>query len=131
VTSWAILFPQCYVTFFIFQFLKFYLSALPSFPLLHYQNTDCLFLFWFSSLLQSFCFLLLKCMFSHNICLLPGRVPTTRVLLHVVSCSFHSMINCRVHLQVHKAPLYLGVATQYFNVWVHHNLCCHSPMCGH
>jgi hypothetical protein len=30
VTSLAISFPQCYVTFFMFQFFKFYLSALPS-----------------------------------------------------------------------------------------------------
>jgi hypothetical protein len=32
VTSLAISFPQCYVTFFMFQFFKFYLSALPSLP---------------------------------------------------------------------------------------------------
>jgi hypothetical protein len=32
VTSLAILFPQCYVTFFMFHFFKFYLSALPSLP---------------------------------------------------------------------------------------------------
>jgi hypothetical protein len=32
VTSMAISFPQCYVTFFMFHFLKFYLSALPSLP---------------------------------------------------------------------------------------------------
>jgi hypothetical protein len=32
--------------------LKFYLSAFPSLPLPHYQNTTCLFLFWLSSLLQ-------------------------------------------------------------------------------
>jgi hypothetical protein len=32
VTSLVILFPQCYVTFFMFQFFKFYLPALPSLP---------------------------------------------------------------------------------------------------
>jgi hypothetical protein len=32
VTSLDISFPQCYVTFFKFQFFKFYLSALPSLP---------------------------------------------------------------------------------------------------
>jgi hypothetical protein len=32
VTSLAISLPQCYVTFFMFQFFKFYLSALPSPP---------------------------------------------------------------------------------------------------
>jgi hypothetical protein len=32
VTPLAISFPQCYVTFFTFQFFKFYLSALPSPP---------------------------------------------------------------------------------------------------
>jgi hypothetical protein len=32
VTSLAISFPQCYVTFFMFQFFQFYLSALPSLP---------------------------------------------------------------------------------------------------
>jgi hypothetical protein len=32
VTSLAILFSQCYVTFFMFQFFKFFFSAMPSFP---------------------------------------------------------------------------------------------------
>jgi hypothetical protein len=28
------------MTFFMFQFFKFYLSAMPPLPLLHYQNTN-------------------------------------------------------------------------------------------
>jgi hypothetical protein len=50
VTLLAISYPQYYVTF-MFQFFKFYLSAMPSLPLLHYQNTD-LSLFWSFSLLH-------------------------------------------------------------------------------
>jgi hypothetical protein len=52
VTSLIISFPPCYVTFFMFQFFKFYLSALHPFLLPHYQSTGCLFLFWSSSLLH-------------------------------------------------------------------------------
>jgi hypothetical protein len=51
VTSLAIPFLQYYVIFFMFQFFKFYLSALPPLSLPYYQNTACLFLFWPSSLL--------------------------------------------------------------------------------
>jgi hypothetical protein len=49
----AISFPQCYVSFFMFQFFNLYLSALPSLPLPHFQNTTCLFLFWSSSVLTT------------------------------------------------------------------------------
>jgi hypothetical protein len=45
VTSLAMSFPQCYVTFFMFQFFKFLLSVLPS------LLPACLFLIWPSSLL--------------------------------------------------------------------------------
>jgi hypothetical protein len=50
VTSLAISFSQGYVTF-IFQFFKFYLSALPSFPPASLSEHS-LFLFWPSSLLH-------------------------------------------------------------------------------
>jgi hypothetical protein len=45
VTLLAISFLQCYATFFMFQFFMFYFSACHPFPLPHYQNTACLFLF--------------------------------------------------------------------------------------
>jgi hypothetical protein len=49
VTLLAISFPQCYVTFFMFQFFKFSLSVLPSLPPASLSE-HCLFLFWFSLL---------------------------------------------------------------------------------
>jgi hypothetical protein len=53
VTSLAILFPQCYVTFFMFQFFKFYLSVMPSLPPATLsEHRPSLFFFWTSSLLQ-------------------------------------------------------------------------------
>jgi hypothetical protein len=44
VTLLAISFPQCYVTFFMFQFLSFISLFYHPFPLPHYQNTAFLFL---------------------------------------------------------------------------------------
>jgi hypothetical protein len=44
--------PQCYVTFFMFQIFKFYLSALPSLPSAPLSEHSLLFLFWSSFLLQ-------------------------------------------------------------------------------
>jgi hypothetical protein len=52
VTLLGILFPQCYVTSFMFQFFKFYFSALPFLLPASLSEHSCLFLFWFSSLLQ-------------------------------------------------------------------------------
>jgi hypothetical protein len=51
VTSLAISFPQCYVTFFMFQFFKFSLSALLSLPPAALSEHS-LFLIWSSCLLH-------------------------------------------------------------------------------
>jgi hypothetical protein len=45
--------PWCYVTFLMFRFLRFYLSAMPSLPLCYFLRTQASFVFfWSSSLLH-------------------------------------------------------------------------------
>jgi hypothetical protein len=58
VTSLAISFPQCYVTFML-EFFKFYLSALP--PPSPVRTSACLFLFW----PPLSCYTIPPLMFSH------------------------------------------------------------------